>query len=65
MADIDIVHKKRTSVWLWVALVIIALAVIVWMLAAAGQPQPVAQFLESAGPQPFAWHGQPMAPLAT
>jgi bacteriorhodopsin len=50
MADIDIVHKKRTSVWLWVVLAIIVLAVIVWWLAMSGQPQTVTEWLERSAP---------------
>lgn len=32
MADIDIVPKRRTSTWLWVAIVLIVLAVLFFWL---------------------------------
>ena len=50
MADIDIVHKKRTSVWLWVVLAVIAVAAIFWLLMVVGQPQAITRFLETTGP---------------
>ena len=43
MADIDIVHKKRTSVWIWVALVVIALAVLFLLFGMAADPPTVTQ----------------------
>ncbi len=49
MADIDIVPRRRTSVWLWIALAIVALAVIFFLLAMAGDPQRVASALGAPG----------------
>ena len=50
MADIDIVHKKRTSVWLWVVLAVIAVAAIFWLLMVLGEPQAIARLLQTTGP---------------
>lgn len=61
MADIDIVHKKRTSVWLWIVLAIIALAVIFLLLAMAGEPGPVTRLMERAGH--LAAGGAPVTPV--
>ena len=38
MADIDIVQKKSSSVWLWVVLGILALAVLFWFLWGGTDP---------------------------
>lgn len=42
MADIDIVPKRGTSIWLWVVLVLLALAVLFWFMS--GDPTPSVQF---------------------
>ena len=51
MADIDIVHKKRTSVWLWVALAIVALVVLFLLFGMFAEPQ-VAQSFDGASRVP-------------
>jgi bacteriorhodopsin len=33
MADIDIVQKKGSSIWLWVVLVVVALALLFWFMS--------------------------------
>jgi bacteriorhodopsin len=33
MADIDVVPKHRSHLWLWILLAVIVIAVIVWSLA--------------------------------
>ncbi len=33
MADIDVVPKHRSNVWLWIVLAIIVLALIIWAIA--------------------------------
>jgi hypothetical protein len=39
MADIDIVPtRRRTSVWLWVILAVIALLVLFWLLGTQAPP---------------------------
>jgi bacteriorhodopsin len=48
MADIDIVPKRGTSIWLWVILAVLALAVIFWFLS--GDPSPVTQLQNLDGP---------------
>jgi bacteriorhodopsin len=65
MADIDIVHKKRTSVWLWVVLAIVVLAVIVWWLATSGQPQTLTEWLERSAPWTHTLQGPPPSPANT
>jgi hypothetical protein len=37
MADIDVVPKQRSNTWLWIVLAIVAIAVLVWLLAARPQ----------------------------
>jgi IS1 family transposase len=34
MADIDVVPKHRSNVWLWIVLAVIAVAVVAWALSA-------------------------------
>lgn len=41
MADIDIVPKRGTSVWLWVILALLVLAVLWWFMS--GEPAPSVQ----------------------
>ncbi len=36
MADIDVVPKHRSNVWLWIVLAIIVIAVIFWAFRGAG-----------------------------
>jgi hypothetical protein len=55
MADIDVVPKNRSNVWLWVVLAIIAIAAM-WVLAGRNEPDlttwklpPAAQIAEGAG----------------
>ena len=36
MADIDVVPKQRSNVWLWIVLAIVVIAVIFWALAGRG-----------------------------
>ena len=50
MADIDIVHKKRTSVWLWVALAIIVLAVLFLLFGMTADPPTVTHAPGGAAP---------------
>jgi len=38
MADIDIVPKRGTSIWLWVVLVLLALAVLFWFMTREPTP---------------------------
>jgi bacteriorhodopsin len=50
MADIDIVPKRRSSIWLWVVLAVIVIAAIVWLMAATSGTAPGA----GASPQGYA-----------
>lgn len=45
MADIDIVPKKGSSVWLWIVLVVVALALLFWYMSARN-PAPSVQLHE-------------------
>jgi bacteriorhodopsin len=47
MADIDIVPKKGSSVWLWVVLIVVALALLFWFMSSR-TPVPSAQLQEWA-----------------
>lgn len=64
MADIDIVHKKRTSVWLWVALAIIALAVLFLLFGMTADPPTVTQAPGAASAPTMALALTAAAPLA-
>lgn len=39
MADIDVVPKRRTNIWLWIVLAIVVV-VVLWMLMAGGTNTP-------------------------
>jgi len=41
MADIDVVPKHRSYVWLWIVLAVIVAGLVIW--AMMGRPRPVAQ----------------------
>ena len=43
MADIDIVQKKGSSVWLWVILIVVALALLFWFVSSRDTTAPTAQ----------------------
>jgi len=43
MADIDIVHKRGSSVWLWVVLIVVALALLFWFMSSRRATAPAAQ----------------------
>jgi bacteriorhodopsin len=63
MADIDIVQKKGSSIWLWVVLVVLALAVLFWFMS--GDPAPVTQLRDWGGaPVDVARSNIPAAPLS-
>jgi hypothetical protein len=47
MADIDVVPRRRTNLWLWI-LVLIALAVVLWFVIGP-----------DATTAPVGWHGVP------
>ena len=64
MADIDIVHKKRTSVWLWVALAIIVLAVLFLLFGMTADPSTVTHAPGGAS-TPAVALGLTAAPLPT
>jgi hypothetical protein len=60
MADIDIVPKQRSSMWLWVTLaIVLAALLLIWW--AMQEPAPVA-FLAPADAAPVVAAGSP-APL--
>lgn len=47
MADIDIVQKKGSSIWLWVILIVVALALLFWFMT-PGDTTPTAQLLPAS-----------------
>jgi bacteriorhodopsin len=47
MADIDIVQKKGSSVWLWVVLIVAALALLFWFMSSRN-PAPSAHLHDGA-----------------
>lgn len=52
MADIDIVQKKGSSIWLWVILIVVALALLFWFMS-PGDTTPSA-LLQPVGHAPAA-----------
>jgi hypothetical protein len=49
MADIDIVHRRRTSVWIWIALAIVALAVLFLLFGIMSTPRSVVEGADAGG----------------
>lgn len=62
MADIDIVQKKGSSIWLWVVLVVLALAVLFWFMS--GEPAQVTQLQHWGGTSDGIASGMPGVSLA-
>lgn len=52
MADIDVVPKKRSRLWLWIIAAII-IALIIWAIVAGTQPAPPRQGMTSLPARPM------------
>jgi hypothetical protein len=61
MADIDVVPKHRSNLWLWIVLAIIVIALIIW--AVAGRSHTTTGLRQAPLPSAAQLHSAPPAAL--